>query len=361
MKNLFKIIGLSFAAFALFAVQGAVVFAADASLSLTAEQKDCMMKFNWSTEADDVKLEGYAVFLKQPGDVDWSEKPFALLKKVNKNYDYYNLLGMPDGNYTAKVAAYDYDVNGFKFWAQSNEANVDYKSCTAVEPPVPNPDNPNPAPVSAVQKLYLVGAVTSDGIILHYGFKNDVPVFHQYEVTRWETKKGVGRLVDTKTVFYTPASKDGGFVDTEVVAGHSYAYKVAAVVQAATGAKKIAYSQTSVVVFVHSEPLAMTVKVKYFDNGEKAKIILNWHGGVKWAKTNGYALYKYEGEPGSQKLTDLEPVILKKTVKGYEFKITKTGTYNFKLYQFQKTGSGALVFHQPGAELESVEVKVLID
>lgn len=103
------------------------------SLALTGEVKDCMMKFKWSTLSDSVRLEGYAIFLKNVNDTDdtWFKKPFGLLEKTLGNHTYYNLSGMPYGTYIAKVATYDYDITGYQFDTYSNEVKVDYNCGTA--------------------------------------------------------------------------------------------------------------------------------------------------------------------------------------------------------------------------------------
>ncbi len=97
------------------------------SLSLTGTVSECMLKYNWTTlPSSAVQPEGYAVFLKNANETDpnWSIKPFALLRKSLNNYNYYNLSGMPYGTYIAKVAAYNYDVIGYKFDTYSNEVTI---------------------------------------------------------------------------------------------------------------------------------------------------------------------------------------------------------------------------------------------
>ena len=103
------------------------------ALSLTGKIEDCTLKYNWSTLPDSMKVEGYAIFLKNVSDTDenWSIKPFGLLRKAYNNYNYYNLSGMPFGTYVAKIAKYDYDVIGYKFDNYSNEVTLNLTCGTA--------------------------------------------------------------------------------------------------------------------------------------------------------------------------------------------------------------------------------------
>ncbi len=319
---------------------------------LTGEFASCMMKFKWTKVADDVNAEGYAVFLKNTvkDKPDWDKKPFALLKKVNKNYDYYNLKGMPVGTYTAKVALYDYNVMGFVFDNYSNEVGVEVKSCE-----VPAPQQPEPLVVVG-KSIYLNGTVTENGVELDFGFESKAAKksvsFQQFQIDRWEIKDNY-RIAGTKTVFYVNADQNS-YTDKEVLSGRKYAYRVAAVVQAATGVKVVAFSKTVKFVFVHPvSPLVISAK---YDSVSK-KIKLSWDGGVKGLAYNGYALYLARGTVAPESWGDKAVVLLKKGVNEYdaEFNPDISDNYYFRIYQYQTNTGGVNVYHQPGSNVAVVD------
>lgn len=327
---------------------------------LTASFVDCMMKFKWTKIADDKNAEGYAVFLKNNAKekADWNKKPFALLKKVNNNYDYYNLKGMPEGTYTAQVSLYGYNVLGFILDNYSNEVTVENKSCVseAPKPETPQPQEPE-KPVMVGQSIYLNGAVTENGVELNFGFESKAAkksvVYNQFKIERWEIK-GKYRIAGTKTVFAVNADENS-YTDKEVLSGRKYGYRVTAVVQAADKEKIVAFSKTVKVVFVHAaSPLALYAQ---YDAVNK-KIKLTWHGGVKGLAYNGYALYMARGQFAPESWTDKNAVLLNKDTASYEAPVAEDNSdkYYFRLYQYQTNLGGTHVYHQPGSDVAEVQV-----
>lgn len=323
---------------------------------LTASFADCTMKFKWTKIADDKNAEGYAVFLKNNAKekADWNKKPFALLKKANNNYDYYNLKGMPVGIYTAQVSLYDYNVFGFILDNYSNEVVVENKSCE--QPASSEPEKP----VVVGKSIYLNGAVTENGVELNFGFESKAAkksvVYNQFKIERWEIK-GKYRIAGTKTVFYVNADENS-YTDKEVLSGRKYGYRVMAVVQAADKEKVVAFSKTVKVVFVHAaSPLALYAD---YDSVNK-KIKLTWHGGVKGLAYNGYALYMARGQFAPESWTDKDAVFFNKGMTSYEAPVAEDNSdkYYFKLYQYQTNLGGANVYHQPGSDVAEVQVLVL--
>ncbi|MEK7172331.1 MAG: hypothetical protein AAB739_05495 [Patescibacteria group bacterium] len=319
---------------------------------LTGEFVDCTMKFKWTKIADDVSAEGYAVFLKNTAKekADWDKKPFALLKKKNNNYDYYNLKGMPVGTYAAKVALYGYNVSGFIFDNYSNEVAVENKSCE-----VPKPQEPE-KPVVVGQSIYLNGAVTENGVELGFGFESKAAKksvsFQQFKIERWEMN-GKYRVADTKTVFYVNADQNS-YTDKQVLSGRKYAYRVAAVVQAADKEKVVAFSKSVKFIFVHpASPLVLSAK---YDSVSK-KIKLSWDGGVKGLAYNGYALYLSRGTSAPESWGDKPVVLLKKGVTEYdaEFNPDISDNYYFRIYQYQTNTGGVNVYHQPGSNVSVID------
>lgn len=357
MKTLYKLVsGLVLASLLL--IPTSAVFAGNQGdldgPVLTAEFADCMMKFKWTKIADDKNAEGYAVFLKNNAKdkPDWNKKPFALLKKANNNYDYYNLKGMTVGTYTAQVALYDYNVLGFILDNYSNEVVVENKSCEA---PATEPEKP----VVVGQSIYLNGAVTENGVELNFGFESKAAkksvVYNQFKIERWEIK-GTTRIAGTKTVFAVNADENF-YTDKEVLSGRKYGYRVMAVVQAADKEKVVAFSKTVKFVFVHAaSPLALYAKYNY----STGKMTLTWHGGVKGLAYNGYVLYMARGQFEPDSWTDKEPLLFKKGTNSYEYDVKDSDNYYFRLYQYQTNLGGTKVFHQPGSDVVKAEVKILL-
>lgn len=314
---------------------------------LTGGFADCTMKFKWTKIANDVNAEGYAVFLKNTAKdkPDWNKKPFALLKKKNYNYDYYNLKGMPVGTYVAKVALYGYNISGFVFDNYSNEVIIENKAC----------ENPQP-PVSIGKSIYLNGTVNENGVELDFGFESRIAKkfvsFQQFKIERWEMN-GKYRVAGTKAVFYVNADQNS-YIDKEVLSGRKYAYRVAAVVQAANGEKVIAFSKSVKFVFIHpSSPLVISAK---YDPATQ-KIKLSWIGGVKGLAYNGYALYLARGTSAPESWGDKPVVLLKKGVTEYdaEFNPDISDNYYFRVYQYQTNLGGVNVYHQPGSNVSVID------
>lgn len=228
------------------------------------------------------------------------------------------------------------------------------------------PKNTKPPKWTSPQKLYAVGGMTDDGVILHYGFVNDEDEsdteFDQYMIERWEMGNGRQRLSKTRRIFYTDPSQNI-FTDTRVLAGRTYAYRVSAVTVSDNGVDVVASSNTAPVVFV-SNKNALNLKGSY--SAESGKISLHWSGGVKGPSFSGYAVYVYAGEQKAD-LSALSPIILPKKMKNISFTVNGASdaggapsapvTYHFKVYQYQMVPKdGAYVFHQPGSDLVDVEV-----
>lgn len=250
------------------------------------------------------------------------------------------------------------------------QSTSDFQPMTGVAATLPQgieglgvPKNTKPPKWISLQKLYAVGGMTDDGVILHYGFVHDEDEndteFDQYMIERWEVGSGRKRSSKTRRVFYTDPSQNV-FTDTRVLAGRTYAYRVSAVTVSDSGVDVVASSNTAPVVFV-SNKNALELAGSY--NAASGKISLHWNGGAKGPSFSGYAVYVYAGDQKVD-LSALQPIILPKKMKNISFTVDGSGgapstpvTYHFKVYQYQMVPKdGAYVFHQPGSDLIDVVV-----
>lgn len=215
---------------------------------------------------------------------------------------------------------------------------------------LPNIPSPKP-PTFAGQKIYVIAGTTDNGVVLHFGFTKTAPSFDRYRIERWEVGSGSQRLSDTKRTFFVAPSQNS-YVDTEVLAGRKYAYRVTAIAAVDGETKDIAYSKAVPVVFVDmAKPLAL--KGSY--DSEDDSITLKWKGGVKPTTFNGYALYITSGD--SADLSSVSPILLPKSMKGLVIGVEGSGVYHFRVYQYQSAPNGsAYVYHQPGSDTIDVVV-----